>query len=50
MSKLTIQVQIPQHKRRAVELFSSETNFRPKIVENKKTYKRRQRHKPDYLR
>jgi hypothetical protein len=45
MQKQTIKGQAPQRKRRAVELFSIELNFRPKTVENKRAYRRRAKHR-----
>lgn len=50
MSKIVIEVTLPRRKRRASELFSMETNFRPKVVDNKKAYRRKQRHKQDWQR
>jgi hypothetical protein len=45
MQKSVIRAVAPQRKRRAVELFSVELNFRPKTVANKKAYKRRSKHR-----
>lgn len=45
MQKQMIKGQAPQRKRRARELFSVELNFRPKTVESKRAYKRREKHR-----
>jgi hypothetical protein len=45
MSKIKISGKAPHRRRRAIELFSVETNFRPKIVETKKKYKRHGRYR-----
>ena len=45
--EMTITVKIPRKARRAVELYSVEFNFRPKIVVSKKGYKRHKKHKGD---
>lgn len=45
MQKQTIKGQAPQRKRRAIELFSVELNFRPKTVASKRAYKRCEKHR-----
>jgi hypothetical protein len=45
MQKMVIKAQVPQRKRRAIELFSTELNFRSKVVANKKAYRRREKHR-----
>lgn len=45
MQKIVITAEAPKHKRRARELFSNECNFRPKVVENKRAYQRRPKHR-----
>jgi hypothetical protein len=45
MQKMVIKAVAPQRKRRAIELFSTELNFRPKVVANKKAYRRREKHR-----
>ena len=49
MNKTVITVQIPQKKRRALELFAADSPYRNRIIPNKKAYdrnkiKRRTRH------
>jgi hypothetical protein len=43
--RITITVNIPRKARRAVELYSVEFNFRPKVVKSKKEYNRKDKHK-----
>lgn len=45
--KMTITVKLPRKARRAVELYSVEFNFRPKVVRSKNGYKRHKKHKVD---
>ena len=45
MQKQMIKGKAPRRKRRAIELFSIELNFRPKTVANKRAYKRREKHR-----
>lgn len=40
MNKTTVSIQIPQKKRRAIELFASDSPYRPRVVPNKKGYDR----------
>lgn len=45
MKKTVIKSEAPRFKRRAVELFSSEFNFKMKTVESNRAYKRREKHR-----
>ena len=45
MQKQTIKGRAPQRRRRALELFSVELNFRPKTVASKRAYRRREKHR-----
>ena len=40
MNKTVIAIQIPQKKRRAIELFAADSPYRPRTVPNKKAYDR----------
>ncbi len=41
MKRTTITVKLPRLKRRAVELYDSDSPFKSKVEENRKAYKRR---------
>jgi hypothetical protein len=45
MQKIVIQATVQPRRRRAVELFSREANFRPKVVANKRAYTRKTKHR-----
>ena len=45
MQKITIKAAAPRQRRRARELFSTELNFRPKTIPNKRAYRRRAKHR-----
>lgn len=47
MNKTVINVQIPQNKRRAIELFASDSPYRPRVVPNKKGYDRNKNKRRD---
>lgn len=40
----TLKVTVKLPKRRAIFLFEKDTPFKPKVVKNKKTFKRREKH------
>ena len=42
---MKIVVKIPHKARRHLVLFQKDTPFKPKVVENKKAYKRKPKHK-----
>ena len=46
MKTLSLFIQLPKQRRRAVELYSRDTPFRPKVEQSKLAYKRKSKH-PD---
>jgi hypothetical protein len=48
MQKMVVRGTVPAKKRRAIELFSQEFNFRSKTVGNKKAYRRREKHRKNF--
>lgn len=49
MKKETIHITLPRQKTRAIEFYIHGTPFKPKRVENKTRYKRKEKHpKKDY--
>jgi len=45
MKTLSFTIQLPKQRRRAVELYSRDTPFRPKVEQNKTVYNRRVKHR-----
>lgn len=45
MKTLSFTVQLPRQRRRAVELYSRDTPFKPKIEQNKTVYNRKVKHR-----
>ena len=44
MKTLSLIIQLPKQRRRAVELYSRDTPFRPKVEQSKLAYKRKSKH------
>ena len=44
MKTLSLVIQLPRQRRRAVELYSRDTPFRPKVEQSKLAYKRKYKH------
>jgi hypothetical protein len=44
MKTISLIIQLPKQRRRAVELYSRDTPFRPKVEQSKLAYKRKPKH------
>jgi hypothetical protein len=44
MKTLSFTIQLPRQRRRAVELYSRDTPFKPKVERNKTVYNRKSKH------
>ena len=45
MKTLAFTIQLPRQRRRAVELYSRDTPFRPKVEQNRTVYNRKVKHR-----
>ena len=45
MKTLSFTLQLPRQRRRAVELYSRDTPFKPKVEQNKTVYNRKVKHR-----
>jgi hypothetical protein len=45
MKTLAFTIQLPRQRRRAVELYSRDTPFKPKIEQNRTVYNRKVKHR-----
>jgi stalled ribosome alternative rescue factor ArfA len=45
MKTLSFTLQLPRQRRRAVELYSRDTPFRPKVEQNRTVYNRKVKHR-----